>query len=228
MSDDSLGFDPVDDELRRRLGAAGPRPGDPDVTLGALRPRYRRAKRRHQLVVAAGSACVVAVLIGVGAAVVSAGGSDPQNVRIPPANSSTPTSPVPSTVDSTPPTDRGAGPERRRRRGARSDRPGRRDVDGAGRADDAHVRVERWQRHREGRQRRAVDRVDAGCQRILGGEARHGARSCGSPLHEQHDRMADPRRPRQRSAGGGDHPALIAKPSWVLVRVLCTQPRRAP
>ena len=102
MSDDSLGFDPVDDELRRRLGAAGPRPGDPDVTLGALRPRHRRAKRRHQLVVAAGSACVVAVLIGVGAAVLSAGGSDPQNVRIPPANSSTPTSPVPSTVGSTP------------------------------------------------------------------------------------------------------------------------------
>jgi len=103
MSDDSLGFDPVDDELRRRLGAAGPRPGDPDVTLGALRPRYRRAKRRHQLVVAAGSACVVAALIGVGAAIVSAGGSDPQNVRIPPANSSTSTSPVPSTVGSTPP-----------------------------------------------------------------------------------------------------------------------------
>ena len=110
MSDDSLGFDPVDDELRRRLGAAGPRPGDPDVTLGALRPRYRRAKRRHQLVVAAGSACVVAVLIGVGAAVLSAGGSDPQNVRIPPANSSTATSPVPSTVGSTPQPTAAPGP----------------------------------------------------------------------------------------------------------------------
>jgi len=106
MSDDSLGFDPIDDELRRRLGAVAPNPGDPDATLGALRPRYRRAKRRHQLVVGAGSAAVIAVLIGVGAAAFSAGGSDPQNVRVPAAGSTRPTGvtappPAPTTAPQT-------------------------------------------------------------------------------------------------------------------------------
>jgi hypothetical protein len=103
MSDDSFGFEPIDDELRRRLDAAGPHPGDPDATLGALRPRYRRAKRRHQLVLAAGAAGVIGVIIGAGAAVVSTGGPDPQSVRIPAANSSTSTTAsVPRPVDSTP------------------------------------------------------------------------------------------------------------------------------
>ena len=91
MSDDSLGFEPIDDELRRRLGAAGPRPGDPDATLGRCARAYRRAKRRHQLVVAAGSAVAVVAIIGVGAAVLATGGSDPQHVRVPAADSSAPT-----------------------------------------------------------------------------------------------------------------------------------------
>lgn len=90
MSDDSLGYEPIDDELRRRLGAAGPQPGDPDATLGALRPRYRRAKRRHQLVVAGGTAVAVVAILGVGTAVLGTGGSDPQRVRVPAANSSVP------------------------------------------------------------------------------------------------------------------------------------------
>jgi hypothetical protein len=108
MSDDSLGFEPIDDELRRRLGAAGPRPGDPDVTLGALRPRYRRAKRRHRAVLAAGSLVAVVAILGVGTAVFSADGSSPSNVRIPAANSSAPsgettTSSVPGPAPTTPP-----------------------------------------------------------------------------------------------------------------------------
>jgi hypothetical protein len=90
MSDDSLGFEPIDDELRRRLGAAGPRPGDPEVALGALRPRYRRAKRRHQTVVVGGSVLAIAAIIGAGTAALSAGGPSSQNVRIPAANSSVP------------------------------------------------------------------------------------------------------------------------------------------
>ena len=68
---------------------------------------YRRAKRRHQVVLAAGSAVAFAAIIGVGTAVLSAGGADPSNVRVPAANSSAPngatsTSSVPSPAPTTP------------------------------------------------------------------------------------------------------------------------------
>jgi hypothetical protein len=90
VSDDSLGFEPIDDELRRRLGAVGPQPGDPDAVLGALRPRYRRAKRRHQMVAAGASALAIVAIVGVGAVALTSGGSGSRNVRVPAANSSVP------------------------------------------------------------------------------------------------------------------------------------------
>ena len=191
MSDDSLGFEPIDDELRRRLGAAGPRPGDPDATLGALRPRYRRAKRRHQLVLAGGTAVAVVAIIGLGTAVLGAGGSDPQHVRVPAADSSAPngatsTTSTPGAVPTTPPADHDCTRSRRCRHGRdRHIGIGHRDVDGSGRAHDARLFVERRHRHGEARERRAVDRVDPGRGRVLGGAPRHRARSGRGPLHQR-------------------------------------------
>jgi hypothetical protein len=77
------------------------------VTLGALRPRYRRAKRRHQLVLAGGTAVAVVAIIGLGTAVLATGGSDPQHVRVPAADSSAPngttgTTSAPSVAPTTP------------------------------------------------------------------------------------------------------------------------------
>lgn len=85
MSDD-LGFEPIDEELRRRLGAAAPT-GDPDAALSALRSRLEHAQHRHRTIVAVGSAFVVATIGAAVGSIVPGGGRD---VRILPAGGSRP------------------------------------------------------------------------------------------------------------------------------------------
>ena len=119
MSDDLLGFEPVDDELRRRLGAAAPAPGDPETALRELTPRYRRARRRHQAVTFGGGAIAMVAAVAVVLAVAVPRGGDGR-VRVPAAASTRPpvtTAPSPPapTVVPAPPlpspaaTDTGAG-----------------------------------------------------------------------------------------------------------------------
>jgi hypothetical protein len=83
VSDDLLGFEPVDDELRRRLAAVGPPPGDPDGQLRELTPRYRRARRRHRAVT--GGAAVAAVLGAVLVVALALPGGGARRVRVPAA-----------------------------------------------------------------------------------------------------------------------------------------------
>jgi hypothetical protein len=82
---DGLHFDPVDEELGRRLRDQGPLAGDPDVVLDAMRPRLRgaRARRRAAMGGALASAAAAVILVLV---VASGGSGGTGSVRTPPAS----------------------------------------------------------------------------------------------------------------------------------------------
>ncbi len=92
MNDD-LRFDPVDDELRRRLGDQAPDPGDADLVLDELRPRLRRARTRRRAALS-GALATVAILL-VLAVVALSGGGGTGSVRTPPASGGGDLSPRP-------------------------------------------------------------------------------------------------------------------------------------
>lgn len=101
--DEALGFEPIDDALRRGLGGSEPAFGDPDVVLATLTPRFRRARRRHRVVVASSTALALVAIIAVGSVVATTDGGRGRNVQTPPANTGQPDSPV-TTTTLTPPT----------------------------------------------------------------------------------------------------------------------------
>jgi hypothetical protein len=102
MSPEKLDFDPVDRELRRRLG--GPASGrDAGPVLEELRPRLRRARRRHHVTTFGAGLVVVAVAVATTLSVV--GGATPFRVQTRPA------APGPSPIATTlaPPTSTAPG-----------------------------------------------------------------------------------------------------------------------
>jgi len=97
--DDTLGFDPIDDALRSRLGRVEPTTVDPDVMLASLTPRFLRARRRHRMILAASSALAIVALIAIASVVVATGGSTGRNVQTPPANTGQTDRPVTTTTN---------------------------------------------------------------------------------------------------------------------------------
>ncbi|HEX5586754.1 MAG TPA: hypothetical protein VFZ17_05560 [Acidimicrobiia bacterium] len=90
MSDDALGFEPVDDALRRELRDAAPRGGSAESALDALTPRFEHARRRRQLALAGGSLLSAAAIVLVGAIALGVGGGGGRgSVQVPPAGSPT-------------------------------------------------------------------------------------------------------------------------------------------
>lgn len=100
MTDDPLGFEPLDDELRRQFRAAAPGAGDADATLRTLAPRFARARRRRQLIVAGGSLLSAVLVVFVGAIALGAGGGGDRSVQVPPASRSTHRQPATTTTTS--------------------------------------------------------------------------------------------------------------------------------
>jgi ferric-dicitrate binding protein FerR (iron transport regulator) len=84
MSPDDLGFDPLDDDLARRLHAAMPAAGAADAVLESLRPRLQAARRRRHTAMVGVSGATVAALLAVVLTVAHPSGSN-GNVRITPA-----------------------------------------------------------------------------------------------------------------------------------------------
>jgi hypothetical protein len=99
MSDD-LGFDGTDDELQRRFAASSTPERDADAVLGALRPRFERARTRRRVGFVSATVGVAAVVVALVFALGPTGG-DGGSVRVPPATrgpmSTAPPSPTATT-----------------------------------------------------------------------------------------------------------------------------------
>jgi hypothetical protein len=72
LSNDGLGFDPLDDTLGRALRDSAPGTVDADATLAALRPRLESARRRRRAMVVGASTLAVLAIGALAFAVVPA------------------------------------------------------------------------------------------------------------------------------------------------------------
>jgi hypothetical protein len=101
VNDDGLGFEPLDDELGRRLRAAAPTAPATEGALTSLRPRFEQARRRRRAAVT--GAWGVGAVGALGLVLTLAVPGDGDGVRTPPAKqpdatTTTTVAPVPSTV----------------------------------------------------------------------------------------------------------------------------------
>lgn len=105
---DEFGFEPLDDELGRRLRDAAPPAGDAGVALASLRPRFERARQRRRAVVGGGTVLAGIAAIALMVAVVAPGsGTD---VRTPPATQPHITTTLPTVPTTTAAVPGGTGP----------------------------------------------------------------------------------------------------------------------